>query len=175
VGFALMPGMKRVYDVERGEWVELPQIQHRAMLAHGWAASIIKTSPNPKAAFDFIRYLTSPPVSLKYAMIPETGSDPYRYSHFKSEEFRNLFPGGDEYLENLLANIEVGYADLRIPGAASYMDLLDYNIHRALAGEISAQQALDETAKNWRKMTYKLDLEVQLKLYRESYGLPPLE
>ena len=61
--------------------------------------------------------------------------------------------------------------DLRIPGAFEYFDALDTGISRALAGELTAQEALDGVAEQWNAITDRLGRDSQLRLYRESIGV----
>jgi multiple sugar transport system substrate-binding protein len=62
--------------------------------------------------------------------------------------------------------------DLRITGAAEYFDALDTQLARAVAGEVTAQEALDQVAKDWEAITDRLGREQQIKLYRQMLGLP---
>ena len=60
--------------------------------------------------------------------------------------------------------------DLRITGTAEYQQTLDVEITRAIAGEISAQEALDNVAAAWDDITDRLGRDSQLAQYRSSVG-----
>ena len=62
--------------------------------------------------------------------------------------------------------------DLRITGAAEYFDALDTQLARAVAGEVTSQEALDQVAKDWNAITDRLGRDQQKKLYRQMLGLP---
>ncbi len=65
--------------------------------------------------------------------------------------------------------------DLRIPGAARYFDAIDAQISLALAGIKTPQEALDDAAREWDLITEELGRDAQLRAFRASLGLPPLE
>ena len=60
--------------------------------------------------------------------------------------------------------------DLRIRGSAEYLNVLDVEISRALADEISSQEALDNIAAGWDEITDRLGREEQLEQYRSAVG-----
>ena len=45
---------------------------------------------------------------------------------------------------------------LRIEGAPEYWDIMDKNLSAAMAGQKTAQQALDDTAAAWEEITDRL-------------------
>jgi multiple sugar transport system substrate-binding protein len=107
-----------------------------------------------------------------------TGVNPHFFS-----DLNNLEPWlatgmteqqAQEYLGVVLGTINHPNAvvDLRITGAAEYFDALDTQLARAVAGEVTAQQALDETARLWNAITDRLGRDQQKLLYRQMLGLP---
>ena len=48
--------------------------------------------------------------------------------------------------------------------------MLDRNLSSAMAGDMTAQEALDQTAEVWEQITDRLDRDEQLRLYREAIG-----
>ena len=61
--------------------------------------------------------------------------------------------------------------DLRIPKAGQYFSVLDEWAQQALAGTLSAQEALNGAAKAWQGITEDAGLETQKKMYRDLYGI----
>ena len=59
---------------------------------------------------------------------------------------------------------------LRIPGTFEYWDILDKNLSAAMAGGISAQEALDNTAQSWEQVTDRIGRDSQLKDYQAAIG-----
>ena len=56
-------------------------------------------------------------------------------------------------------------------GAFEYFDALDFGISQAVAGNMSAQEALDGVAATWEEITDRLGRESQLELYQQSLGI----
>jgi multiple sugar transport system substrate-binding protein len=61
-----------------------------------------------------------------------------------------------------------GYPEIFIPGAAQYQDALDLHVNKALAGQESAQEALDAVAAEWEEITDKLGREQQTELWNKA-------
>lgn len=62
--------------------------------------------------------------------------------------------------------------DMRLPGYFSYTEVLEIELSKALAGEVTPQQALDSVAEQWNKLTDEFGRDKQLAAYRASMGLP---
>ncbi len=62
--------------------------------------------------------------------------------------------------------------DMRLPGYFSYTEILEIELSKALAGEVTPQQALDSVAAQWNKLTDEFGRDKQLAAYRASMGLP---
>ncbi len=135
--------------------------QERTMVAGGWNLGIPRYSEKKGAAIQFIHFITHPDISLDIVIDPATSLDPYRVTHFVSPKFRASWPAAGEYLDAIEANLEQGFPDLQIPGAAEYMDVLDYQLTLAYAGEKTAQEALEDTAREWVEITRRLGFEEQ--------------
>jgi len=71
------------------------------------------------------------------------------------------------YLAGMQACMEVGYPELTIPGTPQYEDVLGSEITKALAGEKSAEDALNAVAKEWTEITKRFGLKQQRKMYQE--------
>jgi multiple sugar transport system substrate-binding protein len=152
VGYAIMPGRHG---------------QHAA----GFVKCISADSENIEAAYLTMQWMTSPSISLQRVMLPYALRDPYRISHFQSEEYRNLWPNAGEYLDTLNEAANHGVIDLIMPGAADYSTALD----RALAsvwGGRDPQQALDEAAAEWDRITDRLGDDAQRDHYDAFLELP---
>ena len=60
--------------------------------------------------------------------------------------------------------------DLRIRGSAEYLSALDVEVSRALAGEVTSQEALDSLAAQWNAITDRLGRDAQLEQYKNAVG-----
>jgi multiple sugar transport system substrate-binding protein len=139
--------------------------QGKTMIAGGWNLGIPKYSKHKGAAAQFINFITRPDISLKIVIDPATSLDPYRISHYRSPDFRVAWGAAGEYLDAIEANLRQGFPDLLIPGAAEYMDALDYQLTLAYAGQKSARDALNDAAKEWGEITKRMGVEEQKKAW----------
>jgi multiple sugar transport system substrate-binding protein len=129
-----------------------------------------------EAALDFAAFMARPELVKQLAVTPDTGINPSRYSQLEDIDLW-LNAGFDrEGAEDYLAAIRETIAhpnavlDLRIRGSAEYMNVLDTEISRALANEITPQEALDNVAAAWQEITDRLGREEQLRQYRNAVG-----
>ncbi len=143
----------------------------------GWILSVMADSANQEAALDFIAFMASRELATVLATTAGTGVNPLRVS-----QFENLDPwlnagfserAALDYLEAIEQTISHPNAvlDIRIPGSAEYLRALDQGIARALAGTLTAQQALDQVAEDWNFITDRYGRDEQLRFYLESLGL----
>jgi len=171
------PGVDKYYDAKTKQWVN--QYNQAPFLAFGgWIGGVSKTTKNPDCACDFLAFMGNPNMSLLNNVTPGTGVNPHFYSDVNNLEAWTKAgmteQQATEYLNAIRDTIKSANAvvDLRIPGAAEYFDALDTQLARAVAGEVSSQQALDQVAKDWDAITDRLGRDQQKKLYREMLGLP---
>ncbi len=178
VGFAPLPGGEQYWDYEAGEWVTPESgVNEAPFIAFGgWVIGVAADSDVKEAALDFARFMARPELVQVLAVTGGTGINPARFSQFEALDLW-IEAGFDEesaedYLDAILTGINHPNAvlDLRITGTAEYQQTLDVEITRAIAGEISAQEALDNAAAAWEEITDRLGRENQLAQYRNSVG-----
>jgi multiple sugar transport system substrate-binding protein len=178
VGFAPLPGGVQYWDYEKGDWVTPDVGYNRApfIAFGGWIIGVAADSDVKEAALDFAAYMANPDLVKKLAVTGGTGINPARFSQFDALDLW-VNAGFDEasakdYLDAILSTINDPNAvlDLRITGNAEYMNVLDAEIVRAYAGEISPQEALDNVAQQWNDITDRLGREAQLEQYRNAVG-----
>ncbi|MBD3308278.1 extracellular solute-binding protein [candidate division KSB3 bacterium] len=136
-----------------------------------WVDSITKDSENPDAAYAVLKHMFGKgPVNLKHIMNPTIGWDPFRYSHFNSDVWREEVPGIEHYLQLEMEALENGYPMLKIPGAFEYNDVLDLNVSKFLAGDIdTAKEALDTVAQRWNELNEKFGVDKQKGFYAKMW------
>jgi multiple sugar transport system substrate-binding protein len=152
VGYAVMPG-------KNGE--------HAA----GFVKALSADSKNAEASYLMLQWMTSPSISLQRVMLPYALRDPYRISHFKSSEYRSLWPGADEYLANLNEAANNAVIDLIMPGAADYSTAVDRAVASA-SGGTDPKRALDAAAAEWDSITQRLGVDKQRDAYNAFLELP---
>ncbi len=158
IGLAPVPGV-----MKEGK------VYSRAMMPCGRVLAVPADSKHAWKAYQVIQWLAVVS-STADVSTPLTGLDPYRFSHFETPEAFEMFPTVEDakvYLAGIQANMSNGYPEPPIPGSVEYIDALAVNITRALTGEKSSKEALDEAAKEWENITARFGVEKQRKLYRE--------
>jgi multiple sugar transport system substrate-binding protein len=128
-------------------------------------------SKNQEAAYLFTQWATSPSISLQRVQLPYTLRDPYRISHFKSKQFRSRWPAAGEYLKALNDAANNAVLDPIMTGAADYANALDRAMTAMYAGK-DIKTALDDTAKEWDRITDKLGVAKQRASYAAFLKLP---
>lgn len=180
VGSAVLPSSAEVYNYKTGEWDTFDAPVDTSFMAFGgWQAAVPASSKHQDAAWDFISHLSSPDVSGVAAVTGGTGVNPYRISHTTNMERWSTLFSEREATEYLGAQRDAVTADnvaldMRLPGYFSYTEILEIELSRALAGEITPQEALDTVAEGWNELTDQFGRDSQLAAYRASMGLPQM-
>lgn len=146
---------------------------HQASLqAWGWTAVISADSRNKEAAYQYLRYVTSPEIMTNVFHRGTFGYEPWRESEFTNPRLLGFTPASSRWLKAVGENMAIGVPDLHIPGGFEYYDSLAIHVGEALTGKISPKAALDAAAKDWNKTTKARGKKAQLKAYRELLGMP---
>ena len=140
-------------------------------MASGYVKALTTDSQNAEAAYLFMQWSTSPPVSLVRVMLPYTLRDPYRLSHYTSPIYRSLWPAAKEYLIALSDAANGSVVDLIMPGAQDYALTLDRMCTAVWAGE-DAAEALKKADAEWDAVTVKIGVDSQRAAYAEFLKLP---
>jgi multiple sugar transport system substrate-binding protein len=178
VGFSPLPGGDQYWDYVKGEWVTPESGSNRApfIAFGGWIIGVAADSDVKEAALDFAAFMAAPDMVKKLAVTGGTGVNPSRFSQF--EDVASWVNAGfdeasaTDYLDAILSGINDPNAvlDLRITGSAEYLQTLDVEIARAIAGEVSPQEALDNVAAQWNEITDRLGRDAQLAQYQAAVG-----
>lgn len=147
------------------------EVQYRATMPFGRIMSVTTTSDHPAEAF-WVASFMSESASQEFVFDPRTGEDPFRYSHVNSPgRFANVVSSATgvdlseadarAFLQIVGDNLENGYPELNLPGAAQMVDVLDLYLSRALAGELAPKAALDEVAAEWNAINNNLGFDRQ--------------
>ena len=105
----------------------------------GWGIGINADSENAEAAWEFIKWLTSPEIQKEW--IRHDGA-PIRRSTLEDPELNQEYP----WFPVLLESFEKGDGDYRprIPEYSIIQDALGTTVNAYLVGEMTAQEALDQ-------------------------------
>lgn len=146
------------------------EIVHRSMMPVGRVLGIAADSDVPEAAYCVAKHIAYNR-SLEDVSTALTGLDPYRQSHLDNVAAFATLMGEDNaaaYLSGLNQALADGFPEIFIPGAAQYADALDLQVNRALAGEVSPQEAMDTAAAAWDEITDTLGRENQIAVWQQA-------
>jgi multiple sugar transport system substrate-binding protein len=145
----------------------------------GWAGAInAKSDPKVKqAAYDFLSYMSQSKQSDVDVTMGWTGFNPYRNSQLASTEFWVKSGMSEDLAQNYMGAIKAALynpnmaSDLKIPGAQQYTSVvLDTELARYLAGEITVDEALKNIEDGWNKVTDDFGRDNQIKAMALSTG-----
>lgn len=136
----------------------------------GFSLGVSTDSENAEAAYLFVQWLTSPTISLQRVMLPYALRDPYRLSHFASEEYRGRWASAPDYLETLQAAADSALLDLILPGSAEYMTAIDQAVTAAQAGT-DPESALADADAAFNEITDRIGRDAQKAAYAEFLKL----
>ncbi|MGI8486208.1 MAG: extracellular solute-binding protein [Thermomicrobiales bacterium] len=176
VGFSILPGSPDVYNYKTAKWDTIEGNNYAPYLAFlGWGLYVTKASEKrgaSEAAWDLVKHLSSKNITLWMNIYP-SGMNPSRKSHFDPADWAIAgYPEADakQYLDSISESYSHPnrIVDLRIPGQGEYWIAAEDEWTRAISGEITAQEALDNAAAKWEQITDKYDREKQKALYKAS-------
>lgn len=177
LGTALPPGASRVFDRVSQSWIETPDGNRAPYLAFtGWLFGVPTTAQAKEAAWDLAAFLCNPVAESVEIVLPGSGIQPTRLSTI--EDPSTLIQAGMAeqdargYLEALGETLGAPNAvvDLRIAGTAEYFERLEVEAARAMAGEITPQEAMDNAANQWEEITERLGRDAQREAYIASFA-----
>ncbi|NQV98141.1 MAG: extracellular solute-binding protein [Rhodospirillales bacterium] len=140
-------------------------------LALGFSLSVSSSSKKKEAAYLFIQWLNSKEISLQRVQLPYALRDPFRDSHFASEEYKSRWPDAVHYLDVLKAGAVSGLLDLSLLQTDKYEEAMRQGISRLWAGE-DAQTILDDVAASWDKTTKRIGVDKQQAVYKAWAAKP---
>jgi multiple sugar transport system substrate-binding protein len=181
MSFSILPGSPDVYNNVSGVWDTLGEDQlnfapNEAYI--GWGLYVMQKAEErgvSEAAWDLAAHLGGKDISTWLSIYP-SGFQPYRNSHFELQYWTDAnYPA--EFAEAYLASTSDSYnhpngaIEPRIPGIFDYYIAAEEEVALAVAGEKSAQDALEAAAAKWEEITDRNDRETQIALYRAALGM----
>ena len=130
----------------------------------GWNYVVSKLSPNQEIAYLFTLFACSPTISTLSVRQAGGYFDPFRENHYIDEEINQIYTA--EFLEVHKSSMENSIPDLYLQGQADYFGALKENIQLALRGTLSAEKALNLTAKQWSNISNNIGKGSQQKQWR---------
>lgn len=190
IGAVIMPGSRKVLNPASGELEMCTDalcphatdgVNHAPFAAFGgWAGAINKKSDakTKAAAYAFLSYVNQAAQSNVDVTMGWTGYNPYRNSQLNDTSKWIEAGFSPEFAENYLGAIKTSLnhpnmaSDVRIPGAQQYTGVvLDRELARFLANEITAEQALANIEAGWEEITDDFGRDTQAQMYKLSLGI----
>jgi multiple sugar transport system substrate-binding protein len=140
-------------------------------LAVGFSLALSSDSKNKEAAYLFMQWLNSEEISLQRVQLPYTLRDPFRNSHYTSEEYLGRWDGAGDYLAVLKAAGESGLLDLSLFQTDRYEEGIRQSISRLWAGD-EPQAILDDLADQWNGLTDRIGRDKQRRAYTDWASKP---
>jgi multiple sugar transport system substrate-binding protein len=159
MAFGTMPG-----GIVDGELLRAPYFNW------GWNYVVSSVSPEPEIAYLFTLYACSPVMSTIAVRDPAGYFDPFRGAHYEDPEIQAAYT--TDFLVVHKDSMANSIPDLYLKGQGEYFDELRVNLGAADAGTKTAQQALDDTAESWERITRRMGARsqaVQWAFLKSSY------
>ncbi|MDH2391756.1 extracellular solute-binding protein [Streptomyces sp. HNM0663] len=171
---APLPGSDEVYNRTTRKWDTMPN--QAPYFTWGWTSAVAKAAPNKQMAFDYLCFFSNEANTALDLTIGRFGVNPYRESHFDAAFWEKQ--GWDKEVAasyvRTLADMEKSdnrLFDLRVPGVSGYMSALASGVAAAIAGQKDPQQALDDVAREWARITDQIGEEKVRAAYRNVVSL----
>ena len=169
---APLPGSHEVWNRTTKKWDHFDEANRPPYITWGWTSAVNKESKNQDIAFDFLCFFSNEANANLDLQIGRFGVNPYRNGHFDAKFWQEKL-GWDEkvatgYVETLsgMDDSTNRVFDLRVPGVNQFMSTLANGVAEAMAGQKSAQEALDGVAAQWREIVEKIGTDK----VREAYA-----
>ena len=97
--------------------------------------------------------------------------DPYRLSHYDSEEYRGLWADAGAYLDTLKANANTALTDWAILGWQEYSLAIDQAVTSAMGGT-DPKAALDQAVSDMNAISDRLGRDAQIEQWNSYLQTP---
>ncbi len=129
------------------------KLVRRTVLWYSAIAGISTLSPHPEAIWLFLQWLGSTRIFTWMTGNPGGYYDPFQLANFDDPLVQSTYQS--YHIPTLLGNAARGVPSLNIAGTNSFHNALDENCVAAMTGEKTAQEAMEDAAKAWKKLVRK--------------------
>jgi multiple sugar transport system substrate-binding protein len=178
VGAAPLPGADKVWNRKTGKWDTFKEPNRAPYITWGWTSAVTKDSKNKDMAFDYLCFFANPANHASDLLVGRFGVNPYRKSPDFDPSFYIKEAGWAAQVANTytvtLSGMDTSHNrvfDLRVPGVNQYMTSMAAGVSKALAKQLTPQQAMDEVAKEWTQITDRLGVDRIRKAYANVVAL----
>ena len=141
-----------------------------SQMASGFLLSVSSDSKAKEAAYLYIQWANSPTISLQRVLLPYSLRDPFRISHYESQEYRSKWPNAGLYLDTLRASADTLLLVLIMRGAHDFEVAMDL-ILGAAQGGTPVEEALAQGNKAFNDLVERGGREAMKAAYAEYLKL----
>jgi multiple sugar transport system substrate-binding protein len=178
VGAAPLPGALKVWNRKTGKWDTFKEPSRAPYITWGWTSAVTKDSKNKDMAFDYLCFFANAANHASDLLVGRFGVNPYRKTPDFDPSFYIKEAGWAAQVANTytvtLSGMDTSHNrvfDLRVPGVNQYMTSMAAGVSKALAKQLTPQQAMDEVAKEWTQITERLGVDRIRKAYANVVAL----
>lgn len=177
VGAAPLPGSHEVWNRRTSRWDHFDEPNRAPYITWGWTSAVAKDSKNKDMAFDYLCFFANPTNHASDLLVGRFGVNPYRVTDFDPNFYIEKAGWAPEVARTYTATLsgmeksQNRVFDLRVPGVNWYMTALANGVHKALTKQLTPQEALDEVAKEWRRITKQVGTNQVRKAYANVVAL----
>ena len=177
VAAAPLPGANDVWNRVSGKWDHFEKPNAPPYITWGWTSAVTKASKNKDMAFDYLCFFSNEANADLDLQIGRFGVNPYRKAHFTASFWESKLgweKGLAESYVKTLGGMDASnnrVFDLRVPGVNQFMSTLANGVSEAMAGQKSAQAALDGVAQQWNDIVKKIGVDKVRAAYKNVVAL----
>ena len=129
----------------------------RSVLWFSLAAAVSKQSKHPEACYLFLQWLGGPQISSWMVANPAGYFDPWQIGHLDDPLVQRTYH--DYHVKTIRETIARAVPTINYPGATAFHNALDENLVAALTGSKTAEQAMADTEREWKRISRRIGEE----------------
>lgn len=130
----------------------------------GWNYVVSSRSADPRLAFLFAVFASTPEVSTWAVRESEGYFDPFRVEHYQDAEIRRTY--GDSFLAVHEKSLRTCMPDFYMQGRGQYFAVLQRAVSAAVRGHMSPRRALETVQRRWNEITEQMGRDRQIEQWR---------
>ena len=161
VAAAPLPGASEVWNRTTGAWETFETPNRAPYMTWGWSSAVSSMSEEQEMGFDFLCFFSNEANAEHDMQIGRFGVNPYRNAHFDVDYWTGqgwTDKTAQTYVTTLseMEESQNRVFDLRVPGVSQFMSSMANGVAEAMAGQKTAQEALDDVAEEWSEITDRI-------------------
>lgn len=126
----------------------------RTVLWFNLSASVSTQAENPELCYLFLQWLGSSRIYSWMTANPGGFFDPFQLSNFSDPLVRQTYH--DYHMDIVRESVRRTVPTINYPGATAFHNALDENLVAALTGSMSAEEAMANTERQWKRVARRI-------------------